>query len=222
VRSDLSINFAKLAAYFTNSPTLAMDEEVIAFKDEAFDIIISNLSLHWVNDLPGTLSQLRRVLKPDGVFLATLLGEETLTELRQSFVDAEIEIENGLSPRFSPFIEIKSAGNLLVRAGFSLPVADIEKVTISYPNALTLMNDLRGMGESNAHTLRKRTFSRRSTLIRAADIYRKKFGNADGRINATFDIICITGWAPHENQQKPLRPGSGTINFETALNSKQT
>jgi NADH dehydrogenase [ubiquinone] 1 alpha subcomplex assembly factor 5 len=206
INCDLSSSMAALARSNNGAASLASDEELLPFKEQSLDLVVSNLSLHWINDLPGTLSQIYRALKRDGLFLATMLGGETLKELRASLMEAEIEIEGGLSPRLSPFTEIKDAGNLLGRAGFALPVADTETITVSY-------EDLRGMGETNANAQRRTTFSRRATMMRATEIYVEKFTNEEGRIPATFEIIYLTAWAPDESQQKPLQPGSGQISL---------
>jgi NADH dehydrogenase [ubiquinone] 1 alpha subcomplex assembly factor 5 len=209
IQCDLSPGMANVARAETGHPTLSADEEIQPFAEGSFDLVLSNLSLHWVNDLPGAFCQIKRSLKPDGLFLAALLGGETLNELHHALSRAEIEIEDGLSPRLSPFAELKDAGNLLTRAGFSLPVADREIITVSYPNALKLMSDLRGMGENNANALKRTTLSRRATLMRAAEIYQAEFGDQDGRISATFEVLFLTAWAPHESQPKPLKPGTG-------------
>ncbi len=199
----------------------AADEERLPFRDGSFDLIASALSLHWTNDLPGALIQIRRALVPDGLFLGAIFGGDTLTELRQSLGAAEIELEGGLSPRVSPFVELRDMGSLLQRAGFALPVVDADRVTVRYPNALKLMTELRGMGETNVLIERRRTPLRRRTLIRAAEIYQEKFGLPDGRIPATFEIVFMTGWSPHESQQKPLRPGSAKMRLADALGTEE-
>ncbi|HEX7774956.1 MAG TPA: methyltransferase domain-containing protein [Parvibaculum sp.] len=203
------------------NPRVAADEERLPFRDGSFDLVASLLSLHWVNDLPGALIQIRRALRPDGLFLGALFGGETLTELRQSLSEAEIELEGGLSPRVSPFADLRDMGALMQRTAFALPVVDTDRVTVRYENALKLMADLRGMGETNAMIERRRTPLRRATLLRAADIYREKFGLADGRIPATFEIITVTGWSPHESQQKPLAPGSARTRLADALGTTE-
>ena len=213
INSDLSPKMAELAYAKNGAASLTSDEEFLPFKEQSLDLVVSNLSLHWVNDLPGAFTQIRRALKPDGLFLTAMLGGDTLNELGEALRGAEIEIEGGLSPRLSPFAEIKDAGNLLGRAGFALPVADTETITVSYGNPLKLMTDLRGMGETNSNMHRRTTFSRRATLKRAAEIYAKKFTNDEGRMPATFEIIYLTAWVPHESQQKPLSPGSGQVSL---------
>ncbi len=217
VHCDLSPAMAKQARHINSAPTVCGDEEVQPFADEVFDLVLSNLSLHWVNDLPGAMSQVRRSLKPDGLFLAAMLGGQTLHELSSALSKAEIEIEGGLSPRFSPVAELKDVGNLLTRAGFSLPVADREIITVSYPNAFKLISDLRGMGETNANVLRRTHFSRRSTLLRAMEIYVEDFADPDGRVPATFEILFLSAWAPHESQPKPLARGSGKMQLADAF-----
>jgi SAM-dependent methyltransferase len=172
------------------------DEELLPIADGALDLIMSCLNLHWVNDLPGCLIQARRALKPDGLFLAAMFGGATLRELREAFLAAEDEIEGGAGPRVSPFADVRDAGDLLSRAGFKLPVAVTETLTVSYESPLKLMRDLKGMGEANAHFHRRKSFTRRTTLLRALAIYQERFGDADGRVPATFEIVTLTGWAP--------------------------
>jgi len=213
VSTDLSAAMLAHAA----GPRIVADEEALPFADRSLNLVTSILSLHWVNDLPGTLIQVRRALKPDGLFVAALFGGETLAELRQSMTEAEIECEGGLSPRISPFADLRDMGGLLQRAGFALPVADTDRVTVRYADPLRLMAELRGMGETNALAERRRLPLRRGTLMRAAEIYREKFGLPDGRVPATFDIVVVTGWAPHESQQKPLAPGSAETRLADAL-----
>jgi len=170
------------------------DEERLPFGSGRFSLIVSVLALHAVNDLPGALVQVRRALAPDGVFLAALFGEETLTELRQALAEAESEIEGGLSPRISPFVTLADAGALLQRAGFARPVADLDRVSVRYPHALALMGDLRAMGEANALRERSRKPLKRAMLARACALYEERFAAADGRLPATFDILYLTGW----------------------------
>jgi SAM-dependent methyltransferase len=196
---------------------LIADEEAQPFRDGAFDLVASGLSLHLVNDLPGALIQIRRALKPDGLFLASVLGGATLAELRQAFAEAEAELEGGISPRVAPMADIRDFGGLLQRAGFALPVADADPVTVTYATPLALMRDLRAMGVANALTARRKTPLRRSTLLRAMDIYAERFPARDGRVRATFEIIHLSGWSPHESQQKPLKPGSAQARLADAL-----
>jgi len=202
-------------------PRVAADEEALPFRDASFDLVVSALALHWVNDLPGTLLQIRRILKPDGLFLATTLGGETLTELRQSLAEAEAEIEGGLSPRVAPFVEVRAMGTLLQRAGFALPVTDIDRLTVRYADLAGLFRDLRSMGATNALAARRRKPLRRATIARAAEIYSMRFAGADGRLRATFDLLSISAWAPHESQQQPLKPGSARMRLADALGAKE-
>ena len=180
-------------------------------------LAVSALALQWVNDLPGTLAQIRRALRPDGLFIAALLGGETLTELRQSFAAAEEEIEGGLSPRVAPFGDVRELGGLLQRAGLALPVADVDRVTVRYATPFALMRDLRGMGATNAMVERRKTPLKRATLLRMAEIYADRFGDPDGRIRASFDVVWLSGWAPHSSQQQPLKPGSAKARLADAL-----
>jgi SAM-dependent methyltransferase len=201
--------------------SVAADEEALPFADGALDLVVSALSLQFVNDLPGTLIQIRRALKPDGLLLAALLGGDSLTELRTSFAEAESEIEGGISPRVAPFADVRELGALLQRAGFALPVVDSDRLTVRYPTALALMRDLRRMGATNILHERRRTPLRRATLARAADIYASRFADPDGRLRATFEIVWLLGWAPHESQQKPLKPGSARQRLADALGTKE-
>jgi SAM-dependent methyltransferase len=201
--------------------TVAADEEALPFGDAAFDLVVSALALQFVNDLPGTLVQIRRALKPDGLFLAALLGGDTLMELRAAFAAAEAEIEGGVSPRVAPFADVRELGGLLQRAGFALPVTDVERLTVRYASPFALLNDLRRMGAANVLVERRRRFLRRGTLARMAEIYGERFADPDGRIRATFDVIWLSGWAPHESQQQPLRPGSAQRRLADALGTKE-
>ncbi len=195
------------------------DAEALPFSN-GFDLVLSCLDLHWVNDLPGALLQVRRALRPDGLFLAAMLGGDTLVELREAWLAAEIEVEGGASPRVSPFADGRDAGALLQRAGFALPVVDTDRITVTYGDAIALMRDLRGMGEANAVGLRRRGATRRATLFRAAEIYGQRFAGPDGRVRATFEVITLTGWAPHETQPRPLKPGSAAFRLAAALGSE--
>jgi SAM-dependent methyltransferase len=196
---------------------VAADEEALPFADGSLDLVVSALSLQWVNDLPGTLAQIRRVLKPDGLFMAALLGGDTLIELRQSFAAAEVEMEGGVSPRVAPFADVRELGALLQRAGLALPVADVDRLTVRYASPFDLMADLRGMGATNALIERRRVPLKRATLRRVTEIYADRFDDADGRLRATFDIVWLSGWAPHESQQQPLKPGSAKARLADAL-----
>ena len=193
------------------------DPELIPFHERSFELAISGLALHWAADLPGVLIQLRRALKPDGLLLAAMFGGATLVELRTALVEAELAEEGGASPRVSPTLDVAEASPLLQRAGFAMPVADTDTITVTYPDLLALMRDLRGMGETNALAARRRTPLRRATVARAAAIYREQFANADGRLRATFEVVYLTGWAPDATQPKPLRPGSADRRLAEAL-----
>jgi SAM-dependent methyltransferase len=192
-------------------------DETLPFASGSLDLAVSALAFQFVNDLPGVLAQIRRALKPDGLLLAALIGGDTLTELRQSFAAAEAEREGGVSPRVAPFADLRDIGALLQRAGFALPVTDVDRIVVRYDNAFALMRDIRGMGATNILVERRRTPTRRATLLRMAQIYRERFADADGRIRATFDIVWLSAWAPHESQQKPLRPGSAKASLEAAV-----
>jgi SAM-dependent methyltransferase len=203
------------------SDALMADEEALPFREGSLDLVVSGLALHAVNDLPGALVQIRRALKPDGLFLAALFGGDTLTELRQSFAAAESDIEGGVSPRVAPFADLRDLGALLQRAGFGLPVADVERLTVRYATPLALMHDLRRMGVTNVLHERRRKPLRRATLARMMQIYGERFADADGRIRATFEIVWLSGWAPHESQQQPLRPGTARRRLADALGTKE-
>jgi SAM-dependent methyltransferase len=196
------------------------DEERLPFADGRFDLAVSLLALQAVNDLPGALIQIRRALKPDGLFVGALLGGTTLNELRQAFTQAEAEVEGGVSPRVAPFADLRDLGGLLQRAGFALPVTDSEIVRVRYAHAFALMQDLRRMGLSNTLNDRRKAPLKRGTLMRAAEIYAERFADPDGRIPATFEIVWLSGWTPHESQQKPLRPGSAKMRLSDALGVK--
>jgi SAM-dependent methyltransferase len=200
---------------------VAADEEALPFRDASLDLVVSALSLQFANDLPGVLVQIRRALKPDGLMLAALLGGETLTELRQAFAAAEIEIEGGISPRVAPFADLRDMGALLQRAGFALPVTDVERLTVRYGSPLALMHDLRRMGATNVLSERRRRPLRRATVARMMEIYGEKFADADGRIRATFEIVWLSGWAPHASQQQPLPPGSAQQRLADALGTTE-
>ncbi len=217
VASDPAAAFVARAA----APKLVAEAEALPFATRAFDLVLSNLALHWTNDLPGALLQLRYILKPDGLLLASLLAGETLHHLRAALIKAESEIENGASPRVSPFADARDLAGLLQRAGFALPVVDSDRIDATYPDALSLMHDLRAMGETNAIATRRRSFTRRATLLRAAAIYQARFAEPDGRITARFEIATLTAWAPHESQQKPLPPGSAAARLADALHTRE-
>ena len=193
------------------------DDERQPFAPGSFDLVVSCLTLQAVNDLPGALVQARRCLKPDGLFLACLFGGDTLKELRTALSVAESEVSGGASPRVAPFSDLRDLGGLLQRAGFALPVTDTEPLVVRYAHPFRLFADLRAMGATNALALRHRGPMRRGVLMRAADVYDERFSDPDGRLRATFDLIWLSGWSPHESQQKPLRPGSAKMSLAAAL-----
>lgn len=199
------------------APAVVGDEEFLPFRNGSLDAVVSNLNLHWVNDLPGALLQIRNALKPDGLFMAALLGGESLKELRQCLMEAELEVTGGASPRVSPLIDPFDMGALMQRAGFALPVVDSDKIVVHYANPLKLMQDLRGMGASNATFNRLMKPTRRSVILRAAQLYQQKFADKDGLVPATFQIIYAIGWAPHADQPQPLKPGSAKNKMAEAL-----
>ncbi|WGF90037.1 methyltransferase domain-containing protein [Marinivivus vitaminiproducens] len=213
VQADASAAMASRAGGLT----VVADEEALPFAGNRFDLVLSCFNLHGVNDLPGTLVQIRRALKPDGLFLAALPGGQTLHELRHALMQAEIETTGGAAPRVMPFTDVRDAGMLLQRAGFALPVVDMETITVTYAHPLVLMRELRAMGEANAVALRSRKPLRRDVLMRAAAIYQETFGTAEGRVRATFEILFLAAWHPHESQQQPLRRGSGQESLAKAL-----
>lgn len=217
IRADLGFDFARAA----RGPAAVADEEALPFAPASFDLVLSAMSLHWVNDLPGTLIQIARILRPDGLFLGALLGGETLWQLRQALAAAESEIEGGLSPRVSPFAELRDAAGLLQRAGFALPVADSETIEVEYDNALALMKELGAMGESNLVAEQRRGLTRRSTLLRAAEIYGQRFARPSDRVAATFEVLFLHGWAPHASQPKPLAPGTAAHRLADALGVRE-
>ena len=194
-----------------------IESQGLALAPASLDLAVSALALQFVNDLPGILSQICRALKPDGLLLAAMIGGDTLTELRQCFAAAEAECEGGLSPRVAPFADLRDVGGLLQRAGFALPVADLDRIVVRYGDAFALMADLRRMGATNILLERRRTPTRRATMLRMAQIYTERFADPDGRIRATFDVIWLSGWAPHESQPKPLKPGSAMASLEAAV-----
>ncbi|CAJ0864534.1 hypothetical protein AMST5_01683 [freshwater sediment metagenome] len=194
-----------------------VDEEALPFAPASFDLVVSGMSLQWVNDLPGVFAQVRRILAPDGLFLACLPGGASLVELRVALAQAEEEITGGASPRVSPFVDVRDMGGLLQRAGFALPVSDIDSFALRYDSVLGLMRDLRAMGAANVLGKRATRPLRRDVLARAAEIYAERFSDPDGRVRASFEIVWISGWAPHESQQKPAKPGSATMRLEEAM-----
>jgi SAM-dependent methyltransferase len=205
----------------TDGLRVIADEEALPFRDGSLDLVVSALALQFVNDLPGTLIQIRRALKPDGLLLAAMIGGDSLSELRTAFAAAESEIEGGASPRVAPFADLRELGALLQRAGFALPVTDVDRVTVRYGSPLGLMQDLRRMGATNTLVERRRTPLRRATLQRMMEIYAERFADADGRLRATFDIVWLLGWAPHQSQQQPLAPGSARTRLAEALRTQE-
>jgi SAM-dependent methyltransferase len=200
---------------------VAADEEALPFADGSLDLVVSALALQFVNDLPGALIQIRRALKADGLLLAALIGGESLSELREAFAQAESEIEGGVSPRVAPFADLRELGALLQRAGFALPVVDSDRLTVRYQSVLALMRDLRRMGATNALSERRRSSLKRATLARMAEIYAQRFADADGRLRASFEVVWLSGWAPHQSQQRPLKPGSAAQRLADALGTKE-
>jgi SAM-dependent methyltransferase len=196
---------------------IVADDEVLDLAPGAHDLVVHGLALHWANDPVGQLVQCRRALAPDGLCLAIALGGQTLAELRACLAEAEVRLTGGLSPRVAPMADVRALGQLLQRAGFALPVADVDTLRASYADALALMRDLRAMGETNALAARRRGFTRRALLAEAARIYAESFPAGDGRIAASFDFVVLTGWAPAESQPKPLRPGSARMRLADAL-----
>lgn len=215
-RADLS---ARIGA-IVESGLDVFDPERLPFAPQAFDLIVSPLILHWINDLPGALIQLRLALKPDGLLLASLFGGETLQELRLSLIEAESELTGGAGPRVSPFADLQDIAGLLQRAGYALPAADRDVVTVQYGEPMRLLADLRAMGETSALRERNPRALSRRTLARAFEIYRQRFSDGE-RVRATFEILTATGWAPHESQQKPLKPGSAKARLADALKTRE-
>ena len=194
---------------------LVADEEALPFANASLDLVVSGLALQWVDDLPGVFAQVRRILAPDGLFLACMIGGLSLFELRQALIEAESEVSGGAGQRVSPFVDMRDLGGLLQRAGFTLPVTDVDSITLRYDSMLALCAELHAMGAGNA--LRQRRPLSRRTLLRAAEIYAQKFSDPDGRVRATIEIVWLSGWTPHESQQKPLAPGSAQVRLEDAV-----
>ncbi|HCP01339.1 MAG: SAM-dependent methyltransferase [Alphaproteobacteria bacterium] len=217
IHSDMSYALARHARRDHGNPVVVADEETPPFAEASFDLVVSIGTLHAVNDLPGALVQLRHALKPGGLFLGAMFGGETLYELRDAWLEAEAETEGGASPRVAPFAELSDAAALLQRAGFALPVADLDTICVTYDHPLKLMHDLRGMGETNIRRDRRRTPTRRTTLFRAVEIYAERFAGQDNRIPATFEIFFLTGWSPDASQPRPLKPGSAQGRLADAL-----
>jgi SAM-dependent methyltransferase len=201
---------------------LVSGDETLPLRPASLDLVASVLAFQFVNDLPGVLAQIRRALRPDGLLLAAMIGGDSLTELRQAFAMAEAECESGVSPRVAPFADLRDVGGLLQRAGFALPVTDVDSLVVRYDNAFALMDDLRRMGATNVMIERRRTLTRIPTMLRMSEIYAQRFSDPDGRIRATFDILWLSGWAPHESQPKPLKPGSARASLEEAVKKGRT
>ena len=216
-RRDGIRDIQRLAAVPGPGASVIGDEEALPFGAATFGLVVSLLSMQSVNDLPGMLAQIRRLLVPDGLFLACLMGGETLRELRTAFAQAESETLGGSSPRVAPFADVRVLGALLQRTGFALPVVDLDRVVVRYGTPFALFADLRAMGLGNTLTDRRRAPLRRETLLRAAAIYGDRFADPDGRVRATFDLVWLSGWAPHESQQRSLKPGSATSRLADAL-----
>lgn len=217
IETDLSSDMLK----DREGPRLAADEERLPFAPESLDLVVSTLALHWTNDLPGVLSQIRRALKPDGLFLGAILGGGTLNELRWALTQAEIEVTGGAGPRVSPFAGAYDGASLLQRAGFALPVTDTDIATVRYEHPMPLLADLRAMGETNVLVDRARRPLSRRVLARACELYAERFSDPDGRVRATFEIVTLTGWAPHASQQQPLKPGSARTRLADVLKTQE-
>ncbi|MEI4484490.1 MULTISPECIES: methyltransferase domain-containing protein [Phyllobacterium] len=217
-KASIIIRIEEAAPFLTTRfPAIVADQEILPLGAASIDLAVSLLSLHLTNDTPGTLLQIRRALKPDGLFLGAMAGENTLTELRECLIATESEISGGVSPRVAPFADVRDVGGLLQRAGFTLPVTDIETYTVRYDNLFALMRDLRAMGVQNSLFGRSRKPLTRQFFMRAAEIYAERFSDPDGRIRATFSFIWMSGWAAHESQQKPLKPGSAKASLADFL-----
>jgi len=204
-----------------SAPAVAADEEALPFAPASLDLVVSSLALHWVNDLPGALLQVRQILRPDGLFLAAMLGGETLRELREVLLEAELAVTGGAAPRVSPMADLRDAAGLLGRAGFALPVADRDMLTVAYPDALALMRDLGRMGEGNAVRLRRPGPLRRAIVAETARLYGDRYGIGGGKIRASFEVLYLSGWAPAATQQQPLRPGAAKFRLADALGAEE-
>lgn len=212
---DQDLSFHKISPF--NNPAIQADEELLPFKKSSLDLIFCALNLHWVNDLPGALVQIFNSLKPDGLFIGAAFGGETLYELRTSMMKADIERLGGIRPHTSPLMDVRDAGGLLQRAGFTLPVVNTERITVTYSDSFKLMKELKGMGENNALIKGYKGLTTAAHMMKVAEIYAQDFANEDGRIPVTFDILYFQGWSPHVSQQKPLKPGSAKMSLKDAL-----
>jgi len=220
-RPDLAARIGAVIEADVASGAVELDPERLPFAPQSFDLIVSSLALHWVNDLPGTFIQLRQVLTPDGLLLASLFGGDTLTELRLALIEAESELVSGAGPRVAPFASLQDVAGLLQRAGFALPAADRDLVTVRYGDPMRLLADLRAMGETASLRQRSPHGLSRRILARAFEIYRQRYSDEENRVRATFEILTATGWAPHVSQQKPLKPGSAKARLADALGAKE-
>lgn len=217
LHSDISFELARTGRAKHAGSILVADEEAMPFAEASLDLVISVGALHAVNDVPGALAQIRQALRPNGLFLGALFGGRTLQELRNAWLAAEAEVEDGASPHVAPFAELADAAALLQRAGFALPVADMDSISVTYEHPLKLMHDLRGMGETNIRHDRRRKPTRSATLFRAAEVYTERFAGTDGRVPATFELFFLTGWSPDAGQPQPLRRGSAQTRLADAL-----
>jgi SAM-dependent methyltransferase len=202
-------------------PAVVCDEELLPLKDQSLNLVVSGLALHRLNDLPGALIQIRRALRPDGLFLGAALGSRSLQELRYALIEAEAEHHGGASPRIAPFADVREYGGLLQRAAFALPVTDAELLTVTYPSPRELMREIRALGGGNVMAARRKAPLPRGTLERAEEIYRTRYGTAEGKIKASFEIVYLSGWAPHPSQQKPLAPGTAKTRLADALHTTE-
>jgi len=202
-------------------PDVVADAEALPLRPRSFDLVVSLLALQWANDLPGALAQILAALKPDGLLLAAVAGGDTLIELRECLAAAEADVTGGASPRVAPFADVRTLGALLQRVGFALPVADQDRHTVRYASPLALLRDLRAMGATNVLAERHPRPLRRTVVLRAVELYAERFAGAGGRVTATFDFVWLSGWAPHESQQKPLRPGSASARLADALGVRE-
>ncbi|ODT06523.1 MAG: SAM-dependent methyltransferase [Mesorhizobium sp. SCN 65-20] len=209
-------------AFLGGGAGIVSDPETIALEPASIDLALSLLVLQEANDIPGQMIQIRRALRPDGLFLGVMAGAGTLVELRESLLAAETELTGGASPRVIPFTDVRDAGALLQRAGFALPVADVETITVRYDTMFGLMQDLRAMGVTSALADRSRKPATRRLFQRAAEIYAERFSDADGRVRASFSLVWLSGWAPHASQQKPLKPGSAQVSLAKVLGEDKT
>lgn len=221
ILAPLADHWTRLALCPAEGGTVIGDEEALPFATDRFDLVVSPLSLHAVNDLPGALVQIRRILKPDGLFVAALFGGDTLVELRAAFAAAEMTVRGGISPRVAPFADVRTLGGLLQRAGYALPVSDSETTCVDYREFKSLIADLRALGEDNCLAERERKAVSRALYAALVDNYRTLCATGDGRLRATFDIVYLTGWAPHESQPQPLKPGSAQTSLAAALGSRE-